>query len=33
MAKISMLDDIEGKGKSDSSSTLRYKLEQEEKNS
>ncbi len=31
MAKISMLDDIEGKGKSDSSSTLRYKLEQEEK--
>ena len=31
MAKVSMLDDIEGKGKSDSSSTLRYKLEQEEK--
>ena len=26
-----MLDDMEGKGKSDSSSTLRYKLEQEEK--
>ena len=31
MAKVSMLDDMEGKGKSDSSSTLRYKLEQEEK--
>lgn len=31
MAKVSMLDDIESKGKSDSSSTLRYKLEQEEK--